>query len=374
MSQSDKEKYMQMAIDLANQGKGFVNPNPLVGAVIVKDGRIIGIGYHERFGEGHAEVNAFKNATEDVEGADMYVTLEPCSHYGKTPPCALKIIDKKIKRVFVSQLDPNPLVNSKGIKLLKDAGIEVETGILEEETKAQNEIFLKYIQTKKPFVAIKYAMTLDGKLATTSRDSKWITNEKSRAYVHELRNQYMAIMAGVNTIILDDSKLNTRRNQPSRNPIRIILDPELQIPISSYVVQSAKEQPTWIVTSETYNQAKYNQLESFGVKLITRPANPDINLEELISYLGEQKIDSILIEGGSYLHAKAIESKIVDKAFVFIAPKIIGGSSALTPVGGEGIHLMKDAYLLNHTTIHTFDNDILIEGYFTKIKEINHEI
>jgi diaminohydroxyphosphoribosylaminopyrimidine deaminase / 5-amino-6-(5-phosphoribosylamino)uracil reductase len=366
MAQSDKEKYMQMAIDLANQGKGFVNPNPLVGAVIVKDGRIIGIGYHERFGEGHAEVNAFKNATENVEGADMYVTLEPCSHYGKTPPCALKIIDKKIKRVFVSQLDPNPLVNSKGIKLLKDAGIEVETGILEEETKTQNEIFLKYIQTKKPFVAIKYAMTLDGKLATKSRDSKWITNEKSRAFVHELRNQYMSIMAGVNTIILDDSKLNTRRDQPSRNPIRIILDPELKIPISSYVVQSAKEQPTWIVTSETYNQARYNQLESLGVKLITRPANPDINLEELISYLGEQKIDSILIEGGSYLHAKAIESKIVDKAFVFIAPKIIGGTSALTPVGGEGINLMKDAYLLNHTTIHTFDEDILIEGYFTK--------
>jgi len=366
MSQSDKEKYMQMAIDLANQGKGFVNPNPLVGAVIVKDGRIIGIGYHERFGEGHAEVNAFKNATEDVEGADMYVTLEPCSHYGKTPPCALKIIDKKIKRVFVSQLDPNPLVNSKGMKLLKDAGIEVETGILEKETKTQNEIFLKYIQTKKPFVAIKYAMTLDGKLATTTRDSKWITNEKSRAFVHEIRNQYMAIMTGVNTIIADDPKLNTRRNKPSRNPIRIILDPDLIIPLNSYVVQSAKEQPTWIVTSKNHQNDKFKQLETLGVKLMTRSANPDIDLNELMTYLGDQKIDSILIEGGSYLHAKAIESKIADKAFVFISPKIIGGSKALTPVGGEGVQLMKDAHLLHHTSIHTFDEDILIEGYFIK--------
>jgi len=366
MAQSDKEKYMQMAIDIANKGKGFVNPNPLVGAVIVKNGKVIGIGYHEKFGEGHAEVNAFKNATEDVEGADMYVTLEPCSHYGKTPPCALKIIDKKIKRVFVSQLDPNPLVNSKGIKLLKDAGIEVETGILENETQSQNEIFLKYIQTKTPFVAIKYAMTLDGKIATKTRDSKWITNEKSRAYVHELRNQYMAIMAGVNTIITDDSKLNTRRDQPSRNPIRIILDPELRIPLSSYVVQSANEQQTWIVTGEHIDQEKCGQLKSHGVKIVQCPTNPNINLQELMVYLGEQKIDSVLIEGGSYMHAQAIESKIADKAFVFISPKIIGGSNALTPVSGEGVELMSNAYLLNRTTIHTFDDDILIEGYFIK--------
>ena len=362
----DKEKYMKMAIDLAAKGKGFVNPNPLVGAVIVKDGKVIGVGYHEKYGEGHAEVNAFLNATEDVTGADMYVTLEPCSHYGKTPPCALKIIEKKIKRVFISQLDPNPLVNSKGVKLLKDAGIEVESGILEQETRMQNEIFLKYIQTKKPFVAIKYAMTLDGKIATKTRDSKWITNEKSRAFVHELRNQYMAIMVGINTILADNPKLNTRRDVPSRNPIRIILDPELSIPVDSYVVKTATEQSTWIVTSLSHNQEKINELEGFGVKIIRKESNPRINLNELMIYLGEQKIDSVLIEGGSYMHASAIEEKIVDKAYVFIAPKIIGGSLALTPIGGSGIEYMKDAIKMKNVILHNFDDDILIESNIDK--------
>ena len=361
-----EEKYMKRAIELANLGKGFVNPNPLVGAVIVKDGKIIGEGYHECFGHAHAEVNAFLNATEDVTGADIYVTLEPCSHYGKTPPCALKIIEKKIKRVFISQSDPNPLVNSKGVKLLEDAGILVESGILEEETKAQNEIFLKYIQTKKPFVAMKYAMTLDGKIATKSRDSKWITNEKSRKFVHELRNQYMSIMVGVGTVIADDPSLDTRRDQPSRNPIRIVIDPKLEIPLDSKIIKTAKEIQTIVVTGIDANESRIKKIRDLGVEVLQKQANPNIDLESLMVDLGEKKIDSVLIEGGSFLHGQALLSNILDKAYVFIAPKIIGGKDALSPVGGNGIDAMKDAILLSQIKYHYFDEDIMIEGNITK--------
>jgi diaminohydroxyphosphoribosylaminopyrimidine deaminase / 5-amino-6-(5-phosphoribosylamino)uracil reductase len=361
-----EERYMKRAIELASQGKGFVNPNPLVGAVIVKNGKIIGEGYHKCFGQGHAEVNAFLNATEDVTGADMYVTLEPCSHYGKTPPCALKIIEKKIKRVFISQLDPNPLVNSQGVKLLEDAGIEVVSGILANETKEQNEIFLKYIQTKKPFVAMKYAMTLDGKLATKTRDSKWITNEQSRAFVHDLRNQYMAIMIGVGTVIADNPSLDTRREKPSRNPIRIIIDSRLEIPLDSKVIETAKKTKTIIITGLESDIRKIKMLKDLQVEVILKRANPNIDLNDLMIDLGAMQIDSILIEGGSYLLGQALLSNIVDKAFVFIAPKMVGGKDALTPVGGSGVDLMKDAISLTEIRYHYFGDNIMIEGKFTK--------
>ncbi|MDX9691402.1 MAG: bifunctional diaminohydroxyphosphoribosylaminopyrimidine deaminase/5-amino-6-(5-phosphoribosylamino)uracil reductase RibD [Acholeplasmataceae bacterium] len=360
----NKNDYMKKAIDLADKGKGFVNPNPLVGAVIVKNGNIIGEGYHEQFGSAHAEVNAFLNATEDVEGAEMYVTLEPCSHYGKTPPCALKIIEKKIKKVYISQLDPNPLVNSKGVKLLKDAGIEVEYGILEDESRKQNEIFLKYIQTKKPFVALKYAMTLDGKIATRSGDSKWITNEKSRAFVHDLRNQYQAILVGVGTINKDNPKLNTRRNEVSRDPIRVIIDLNLDINMNSYVIETSETQPTIIYTSTHADQQKIALLKNLGVQIIQLEAFPFFNLNDVLVSLGEQKIDSVLVEGGSQILGSFIEQKCADKAYVFIAPKFIAGSTGLSPVGGQGVLMMKDAYQLKHTTVKTFDEDVLIEGYF----------
>lgn len=361
-----EQKYMERAIELASKGKGFVNPNPLVGAVIVKDGKIIGEGYHECFGQAHAEVNAFLNATEDVTSADMYVTLEPCSHYGKTPPCALKIIEKKIKRVFISQLDPNPLVNNKGVKLLQDAGIEVESGILEEEAKEQNEVFLKYIQMKRPFVAMKYAMTLDGKIATKTRDSKWITNEKSRSFVHELRNHYMSIMVGVGTVIADNPSLDTRRDVPSRNPIRIVLDPKLEIPLDSKLIKTAKDIRTIVVTGNDADEKIIEKIEGFNVEVLRRNANPNIDLNDLMNTLGEMKIDSVLIEGGSYMHGQALQSNILDKAYIFIAPKMIGGKDALTPVGGNGIDEMKDAIQLSQIKYHYFDEDIMIEGNFTK--------
>lgn len=360
MSNKDNITYMRRAISLASLGEGHVNPNPLVGAVIVKNGKVIGEGYHEQYGGPHAEVNAFNHATEDVTGATMYVTLEPCAHYGKTPPCALKIIEKKIKKVIIAKTDPNPLVNMKGIELLKNAGIEVEYGLLSEEVEKQNEIFLKYIQTKTPFVALKYAMTLDGKIATSTHDSKWITNEKSRAYVHQLRNRYMAIMVGVNTIITDDSHLDTRLDKPGRNPIRIIIDPHLRIPRDAYVIKTAKTQSTILVSYQDDEQ-----LKALGVKFIV--LKPPLDLKKLMEILGEEKIDSLLIEGGAFTHAQALEQGIVDKVYAFIAPKLIGGLDALSPIGGTGVRLMKDAYRLKDIRYQIFDEDILVEG--TMIKE-----
>jgi diaminohydroxyphosphoribosylaminopyrimidine deaminase / 5-amino-6-(5-phosphoribosylamino)uracil reductase len=365
----NKQDYMKRAIDLANQGIGFVNPNPLVGAVIVKNGKIIGEGYHMCFGEAHAEVNAFSNATEDVEGAEMYVTLEPCSHYGKTPPCALKIIEKKIKKVYVSSKDPNPLVAGRGIELLKNAGIEVESGLLEDVSKKQNEVFLKYIQEKVPFVAMKYAMTLDGKIATSTKDSKWITNEKSRAFVHDLRNQYMGIMVGINTVVLDDPILNVRRSIPSRNPVRFIIDPNLRIPESSKIVQTAHEQKTYIITDLNADKTKISQLEKHGLKMILTSTKPNLDMKHLMKEIGALGIDSLIIEGGGYLHAKALEAGIVDKAYVFIAPKMIGGIEAPSPVGGTGIQLMKNAIKLKNITYQAFDQDFMIEGYISKEKD-----
>lgn len=362
----NKHNYMKRALELASKGMGSVNPNPLVGAVIVKDGKIIGEGYHEEFGKAHAEVNAFLHATEDVEGAEMYVTLEPCSHYGKTPPCALKIIEKKIKKVYISQLDPNPLVHLNGVRMLEDAGIEVEYGILEEEAKKQNEIFLKYIQTKIPYVALKYAMTLDGKIATSTGDSKWITNEKSRRFVHDLRHAYQAILVGVGTVLADNPKLNTRRDEPSRNPIRIIIDPHLEIPLDAYVITSAHEQRTMIYTSLEANQAKIDTLKDKGVHVFQLKAQPYFDLTELLKHVGEQKIDSILVEGGAHMLGSFLDQKVADKAYVFIAPKMIGSKDAKTPIAGHGVLYMKDAYQLNHVTTMTFDEDIMIEGYFNK--------
>ena len=358
MTETEKQNYMKRAIELAQKGEGFVNPNPLVGALIVKDGKIIGEGYHMQYGGPHAEVNAFNHATEDIEGATMFVTLEPCAHYGKTPPCALKIIEKKIKKVIVAKTDPNPLVNMKGIKMLQDAGIEVEYGLMSDEVELQNEIFLKYIQTKTPFVSIKYAMTLDGKIATRTKDSKWISNEQSRAYVHQLRNKHMAIMVGINTVIEDDAKLNTRLDGPHRDPIRIILDPELRLPKTAYVVRTAKTQPTWVV-SKRYDQS----LVDLGVRIIQMA---EIDLKQLMKQLGEEKIDSVFIEGGSYTHGLALESGIVDKVYTFIAPKLIGGKDALTPVGGKGVALMSQAYQLTNIRYQAFGEDLLISGNILK--------
>jgi len=361
---------MARALELSKRGAGLVNPNPLVGAVIVKDNKIIGEGYHEYFGGPHAEVNAFKNATQDVEGATIYVTLEPCAHYGKTPPCAEAIVKNKISRVVVGMVDPNPLVAGKGIEILKNNGIEVITGIMDVEIEKTNEIFIKYITNKKPFCIMKTAMTLDGKISTSTGDSKWISNEKSRAYVHELRQMVSGIMVGIGTVLADDPGLTTRREgKTSKNPIRIIIDSSARVPLDAKVLKCDDKTKTIIVTTKLASDTKICAIKEKGAQVIVTPSkNNRVDLDYLMKALGEMGIDSILIEGGSTLNYSALEEGIVDKVISFISPKIFGGTSGKTPVGGMGINSVHDAIILTDIKVSRFDEDIMIEGYKSKTK------
>ena len=361
--------YMRRALELSKKAVGLVNPNPLVGAVIVKDNRIIGEGYHEYFGGPHAEVNAFTNAKEDVEGATMYVTLEPCSHYGKTPPCADAIVRNKISKVVIGMIDPNPVVAGRGIEILRSNGIEVITGVMDTEIKKLNEIFIKYITIKEPFCIMKTAMTMDGKIATSTGDSMWISNQKSRAYVHELRQMVTGIMVGIGTVLKDDPELTTRREgKISINPIRIIIDSKAKIPLEAKVLQCDEKTKTIIVTTKFAEETKIKAIEQKGAEVIVTPTkNNRVDLNYLMRVLGEMGIDSILLEGGSTLNYSALEAGVVDKVITFIAPKIFGGTSSKTPVGGEGIEYVKDSILLTDTEVTKFNEDIMIEGYVKKV-------
>ncbi len=357
-------KYMKRAIELSKQGIGKVNPNPLVGAVIVKNNRIIAEGWHEYFGGNHAEVNAFLNAKESVEGAEMYVTLEPCSHFGKTPPCVDRIIESKLSKVYIGIKDPNPLVAGRGIQKLKDNSIITEVGILEDDIRKENEIFLKYITTKMPFCIMKTAMTLDGKIATNNGDSKWITNSKSREYVHQLRNRVMSIMVGIGTVKKDNPQLTTRlENKEGRNPIRIIIDTFAEIPKSSFIYQNSNHQNTIIVIGNNVKKSVKQELEE-RMKVISLPEhNGEVDLKVLFSLLAtEHGIDSVLLEGGGSLNFSAIKSGVVDRIMSFIAPKLIGGAQALTPLEGSGIDKMQNAIQVKEIEIMRFEEDILITG------------
>lgn len=360
--------YMARALDLAKLGIGYTNLNPLVGAVIVKDGKVISEGYHKKYGDAHAEINAFNNATEDVKGATMYVTLEPCSHFGKTPPCANTIIKKGIKKVVIAMVDPNPLVAGNGIKILRENGIEVVTGILEEEAKKLNEVFIKFITTGLPFCVLKTAMTLDGKIAAYTGDSRWITNEESREYVHKMRHQYSSIMVGIGTVLADNPLLTTRlKDIGAKNPIRVIVDTNGSIPLDAKVLQCDENTKTIIATTEAIDKEKLKYIKATGTEVIITPFKDNkVDLTFLMKSLGEMKIDSILLEGGSTLNYTALKEGIVDKVISFIGPKIIGGSSSKTPVGGEGIPYMKDAISLNNIDVCKFGDDIMIEAYVRK--------
>ena len=358
------EMYMERALELAAKGRGTTTPNPMVGAVIVKNGRIIGEGYHIRAGEGHAEVNAFKNAVEDVTGATMYVTLEPCSHYGKTPPCADKIVEKKIGRVVVGALDPNPLVAGRGIEKIRNAGIPVITGVLAERSIALNEVFMKYIVTKRPFVLLKAAMSLDGKIATAEGESQWISCETSREEVHRLRHELTGIMAGIGTVLADDPMLNCRI-PGGKQPVRIIVDSHLSIPEESKLVCSAKEFPLVVAAVENSDAAKKERLEEQGVKVIEVSADDagHVDLNILMDCLGEMKIDSILLEGGGRLAEGALKAGIVDKVQFYIAPMLIGGESAKTPVEGRGFAALSEAWHISNWKAEVIGDDIKITGY-----------
>lgn len=361
---------MRRAIELAKQGIGRVNPNPLVGAVIVKDDRIIGEGYHAKYGDLHAERHAFSRLTEDAKGAELYVTLEPCCHYGKQPPCTQAIIEHGIKKVYVGSDDPNALVAGKGIQILQEAGIDVEVQVMKEECDALNPVFFHYITTNTPYVVMKYAMTMDGKIACDTGKSQWITGEKARNRVQETRNALMGIMVGVQTVIIDNPKL-TCRIPGGRNPVRIICDSHLRIPLEATVVQTAREIPT-IVATVSKEEEKVCALQKAGVKvLLTREADGRVDLQDLMHKLGEEKIDGILLEGGGTLNQSALQNGIVNHVQIYLAPKIFGGSGKYTPVSGIGAKDPAQAYFLTNRKIQVIGDDILLEYDVANSRELS---
>lgn len=362
----EKEDYMRRAIMLAKSAEGKTSPNPMVGCVIVKNGKIISEACHEKYGEFHAERNALTRCLEDCEGADLYVTLEPCCHFGKTPPCTEIIINKKIARVFVGSLDVNPLVSGKGVEILRNHGLYVETGILEKECRKLNEVFYHFMKEKKPFVAMKYAMTLDGKIACESGDSKWVTGSAAREYVQVLRNRYTGIMVGINTVLTDDPMLDCRM-EGGKNPTRIVCDSKLLIPYDCNLVKTAKEIPTIVAcTKENLrkNKNKEEQLSRLGVEVIGISENSQqrIDIKELLSVLGARNIDSVLLEGGGTLNSTFLAEHQVHKVYAFLAPKLIGGALAKSPIEGKGCHKMSQALLLTDLSIETFGDDLCVIG------------
>lgn len=362
---------MRVALKLAERGRGFVNPNPMVGAVIVKDGRMIGQGWHRKFGELHAERNALADCTENPTGATVYVTLEPCCHQGKTPPCTDALLAAGVRRVVIGAMDPNPLVGGRGAAILREHGVTVETGVLKKECEEQNRIFLHYIRSGMPYVVLKYAMTLDGKIATATGASKWITGEPARAQVHALRHELMGIMVGSGTVLADDPMLNCRLPD-TRNPVRIICDTRLRTPLDAAVVRTAGEQRTIIATAQGQQAAdmRYKEREEklqayrkMGCEIMELPVQDGhIELRALMQELGGLGIDSILLEGGSSLNWSALSCGVVNEVHAYIAPKIFGGAAAKSPVAGIGAALPDDAVRLEDVKTEMIGGDFLVKG------------
>jgi diaminohydroxyphosphoribosylaminopyrimidine deaminase / 5-amino-6-(5-phosphoribosylamino)uracil reductase len=350
--------YMELALQLARMTVGQTSPNPVVGAVVVKNGQIVGMGTHLQAGGEHAEVHALRMAGQKARGATMYVTLEPCSHFGKTGPCTDAIITNEIHRVVVAMTDPNPLVAGRGIQKLRDAGLQVEVSLLEEQAREMNEVFCHYITTKEPFVTLKHAITLDGKIATATGDSKWITSADARKDVHRLRHTYDAILVGVNTIIQDNPSLTARIIQEGKQPIRIILDTSLRIPIEAQVVQN-REAPTWIVVGRDASSERMKEMQSYGVKIV-QVQTEMIHIEDVVRIIGENNISSLLVEGGQEINKSFLEAHKVNKVITYIAPKIIGGKFAPSSFGELKVENMNEAYSLQITSLEKVGPDIKV--------------
>ena len=363
-SWSDTDRaYMQEAIALAERGRGHTAPNPMVGCVLVKDGRVIGRGYHHQYGGLHAERDALAACTEDPAGATMYVTLEPCCHHGKQPPCTDAILAAGIARVVVGATDPNPLVGGQGIALLQAGGVAVEAGLLAEEICEQNRIFMKYITQKRPWVSLKVAMTLDGKIATASGDARWVTSESARRFVHELRGQRSGICVGAGTVRLDDPMLDCRV-EGYKNPVRILPDSRASLPLESRIARSAGEIRTLVAHTEAADAGKLERLRACGVELLPCAATDgQVDLRDMLDRLGALGIDSILQEGGEALNGSFVAQDLVDEYYVFIAPKVLGGQDAKTAVGGVGFATMAAARDIEIRSVEHIGPDLLIHGY-----------
>lgn len=367
------ERFMQRALLLAERGAGFVyRENPLVGAVVVREDEIIAEGFHQRYGGPHAEVCALDAAGKEAKGADLYVTLEPCVHHDKkTPPCADKIIRSGIRRVFIAMRDPNPKVKGRGVQKLKRAKIEVMEGILEKQARKLNEIYIKYITTGRPFVLLKMAMSADGKIATVSGDSKWISGEESLELAHELRNRFMAVLVGINTVLKDDPHLNTRLNKEARDPIRIILDSKGRIPLDARVLHTKSPAKTVIATTGAISKEKWAQLRQLGAEIWKLPAKEHkVDLRALIAKLASEKIDSLLIEGGPIVAASFLKEGLIDKVLFVIAPKILGGKEAPSPIGGTGFRTIRQAIQLRDVSVRMLGKDVIYEGYLKKRRRV----
>jgi diaminohydroxyphosphoribosylaminopyrimidine deaminase/5-amino-6-(5-phosphoribosylamino)uracil reductase len=360
-------QYMQQALELARRGLGFVSPNPLVGCVLVKDGAVVGRGYHQRFGGPHAEVHALHEAGSQARGAVLYVNLEPCSHTGKTPPCADAVMQAGVSRVVVALRDPNPLVAGTGLARLAAAGIKVTVGVCEAAAYKLNETFIKFITTSRPFVTLKSAITLDGKIATRTGASRWITSALARQEGHRLRHAADAILVGIGTVLQDDPQLTTRLpDQQGVNPLRVIVDSTLRMPQQAQVTDVASDRRTLIVTTARAPVARSEALRTRGIEVVYLPAYDDgrVDLEALLRYLGERDVASVLVEGGATLSAALLRRRLVDKVLLFVAPKIIGGDG-ISMIGPCGVETMEQVINLRDVVSQRLGNDVVLEAYCT---------
>ncbi|WP_200411656.1 bifunctional diaminohydroxyphosphoribosylaminopyrimidine deaminase/5-amino-6-(5-phosphoribosylamino)uracil reductase RibD [Virgibacillus salexigens] len=353
--------YMDIALNNARAMKGQTDPNPLVGSVIVNHNRIVGVGTHLKAGEPHAEIHALRMAGEQARGGTIYVTLEPCSHHGRTGPCAEAIVKAGIKTAVIATLDPNPIVSGNGVAILEDAGIKVIVGIRQAEAGKINEVFNTFITKRRPFITLKSGITLDGKVASHTLSSKWVTSEEARADVHQLRHEHMAILTGINTVLKDNPAL-TARIPNGRNPLRIVMDSTLKIPLDYQLIQD-KQAGTWIFTTENYDKQKRKELESLGIIVIPTEGTNTVDPRKVITYLGQHGISSLLIEAGGAINASFIEHSLIDKMILYMAPKLIGGKHAPSFLEGTGINEMHDAIELSETEIQPIGKDFKWTGY-----------
>lgn len=353
--------YMKLALELAKSAKGQTSPNPLVGAVVVKNGEVAGMGAHLKAGEAHAEVHAITMAGEKAKGATIYVTLEPCSHFGKTPPCANLVIASGIKRVVIATSDPFPEVSGRGIQILKDAGIEVVVGLMKEEADELNKVFYHFVKEKRPFVTLKNAISLDGKIATVTGESQWITSEEARVDSHQYRHNHDAILVGINTVTEDNPSLTTRLPSGGKNPIRIVLDTKLKMPPDAkLVIDHAAE--TWVITTTVASDNKMQQLTELGVKVI-KVEGDRIEIDKLLDCLGEEGVTSLFVEGGATVNASFLQAKRVNQVVTYIAPKLLGGLHAPSAFTGEGFAKLADVLELDFHSVERVGPDIKIVSY-----------
>lgn len=364
MFTEDDIRFMREALALAKSAEGRITPDPMVGAVLVKGGRIISIGYHGEVATPHAETWAIQKAGSEAKGATLYVNLEPCAHHGNNPPCADLIVKAGIRQVIASMQDPNPLVNGKGFKILKRHGVKVKVGLLAKEAKDLNEVFIKYITSKKPFVVLKSALTIDGKIATYTGASHWVAGPAALRFAHHLRNYYDAILVGVNTVLVDNPKLTTRLVKKIKNPIRIVLDALARTPLSANILK-IKAARTIIVVSPHAPKKRVECLKNKGAEILTiESRRSKIDVRKLMRKLGAMQITSLLVEGGGEVNASFLEAGEVDKAHFIIVPKIFGGREAKTAVEGQGVHQPSQAIWLKKVSIARLGGDILVTGYF----------